>query len=123
MLCYKIRFRCSIRYTPPYLAETGDTLYNVMVICSNPTPQPVPNPLGGTTVWPQFSWEDMNVLKIQNTSISLVEEWEQKDYAFWTEYVTFIMEGVDWTIPRGMVIMRYCSTQPHNNTYHAVYTP
>ena len=54
---------------------------------SNPTPNPVSNPLGGSTVWPEFTTDSMELLYFGGEDISVIADYRQKTYAFWTEYV------------------------------------
>ena len=54
---------------------------------SNPTPDPVNNPLGGSTLWPEFTYEAMDIQFFGPDSIKTMTEYRQKDYAFWGEYL------------------------------------
>lgn len=57
----------------------------------NPTPEPVdtPNDLGEVS-WPAFTWDEQNIFYVSNTSISVIQDWRQRDYAFWREYLDYV---------------------------------
>ncbi len=52
-----------------------------------------PNDLGPVT-WEPFVFDDMNYLYINNESVVVGKEYRQKDYAFWTEYIAYIIRDV-----------------------------
>ena len=60
----------------------------------NPTPNPVQGP-NNEVIWPKFdaAAEALTYLLIQETSAAL-RDYRQPEYAFWTEYINYLMYGV-----------------------------
>ena len=63
-----------------------------MIYFSNPTPEPVLGPDNTEVVWSAFSNEQLNYLHME-AEPEVKQNYRQKDYAFWTEYIDYLVNG------------------------------
>jgi len=82
----------AIGWTPedrPY-ADYVQTLWTNFAKYGDPTPTPVKSPFNNTlTTWPKFTPNDnLKVLDLDG-EIRILENYRQKDYAFWTKYLSY----------------------------------
>ncbi len=48
-----------------------------------------PNDIGEVT-WPSFTFNETNLLYVLNTSVEVIQEYRQQEYAFWSEYIRYV---------------------------------
>ena len=70
--------------------------YSVFVILiRNPTPSPVDNPDGIPVTWEPYTDSEYNYLLFSNDMIEMRRDYRQQDYAFWREYLPYLIYGED----------------------------
>ncbi len=67
------------------------SITHIQIFLRNPTPEPVdaPNDLG-EHIWDPYTFENTNYFYISNITVYQDQQYRQRDYAFWNEYMRYV---------------------------------
>jgi len=85
----------AIGWTPEdsVYADYIQTLWTNFAKYGNPTPTPVKAPFNDTmTTWPKYGFDDNLKTILLDTEISTLELYRQPDYAFFTDYMSYLVQ-------------------------------